>query len=52
MLTVREGRERGRLLRGFIPADAHGDLALRDRDPVGILVEQNATRLTELVPGI
>ena len=50
MFTVREGRERGRSLRGSVPLQAHASLALPDRDPVGILAQQNATRLAELVP--
>ena len=50
MLTVREGRNRGRALRTSLPRSAQADLVLPERDPVGILAEQNATRLPELVP--
>jgi uncharacterized protein (DUF2252 family) len=50
MKTVREGEEEGRLLRRTVPRDTHGELALPERDPVGILVEQNQLRVPELVP--
>ena len=50
MLTVREGRARGRSLRQTIPRAAHAELSLSDRDPIGILTEQNASRLADLVP--
>src|SRR4051812_1077196 len=50
MLTIREGEERGRLLRKAVPRTAHRELALGERDPVAILEEQNATRVADLVP--
>jgi len=50
MLTVREARARGRALRQSLPRESHGELVLPQRDPVGILVEQNANRLPDLVP--
>lgn len=48
--TARRERERGRALRATLPRDAHGGIALRDdRDPLGILQEQHASRLQELI---
>ncbi|MFV0434944.1 MAG: DUF2252 domain-containing protein [Leucobacter sp.] len=41
----------GRALRGPLPIEQQGHLPIRkDRDPLGILAEQNATRLQDLVP--
>jgi uncharacterized protein (DUF2252 family) len=50
MLTMREARDRGRLLRETTPRSAHAELTLPDRDPVAILVEQNENRLANLIP--
>jgi uncharacterized protein (DUF2252 family) len=40
----------GRALRERVPRSAHGVAVAADRDPIGILREQNSTRIPELVP--
>lgn len=50
MSTTQERQERGRRLRKSLPREAHAHLILPARDPVGILVEQNKSRLPDLVP--
>ena len=42
-------RQQGRALRSSLPRDAHAELVLPDRDPVGIITAQNETRLADLV---
>ncbi|MFN3708268.1 DUF2252 domain-containing protein [Microcella sp.] len=45
------GRERGRALRREVPRASLAEVySPRDRDPIAILTEQNATRLPDLVP--
>src|SRR5262249_33155937 len=46
----REMRGKGRALRSPPPRDAHAELRLPDRDPVGIITRQNEGRLADLVP--
>jgi uncharacterized protein (DUF2252 family) len=43
-------RDKGKALRSSVPREAHADFSLPDRDPVGIIAEQNKTRLADLVP--
>jgi uncharacterized protein (DUF2252 family) len=50
MFTVRDGKLRGRALREKMPRVAHAELTLPERDPVAIIEEQNASRLSDLVP--
>lgn len=45
-----EMRADGRALRERVPRSSHGVAVAADRDPIGILREQNATRIPELVP--
>ena len=48
--SLREMRNKGKALRSSLPREAHAEFSLPERDPVGILVEQNKTRLADLVP--
>ena len=43
-------RAEGRALRTRVPRSTHGVAVAADRDPIGILREQNASRIEELVP--
>ncbi|WP_026874788.1 DUF2252 domain-containing protein [Jiangella gansuensis] len=47
---VEADRAAGKALRGTLPRSGHAVVAPPERDPVGILVEQHASRLAELVP--
>ena len=50
MVTASPGAT-GRGLRGDVPRSSHSSLQLpAERDPVGTIIEQNASRLQELVP--
>src|SRR3954471_18154083 len=50
--AVEERMAEGRAERESVPLDAHGEWAAPDGrpDPVGVLEEENATRVAELVP--
>jgi len=48
--SVDQDREAGKAARRTVPRSAQGELSLSERDPVGIIEEQNASRLPELVP--
>ena len=48
--TLDDARTRGRALRETFPRRALARFAQPDRDPIAILEQQNADRLTELVP--
>jgi uncharacterized protein (DUF2252 family) len=50
--SVEERKERGRAARKAVPRSSHADVVLATdrRDPVDVLEEQAATRLTELIP--
>ncbi len=49
-VTLSESLDRGRALRFRLRRSEHGELRVGDRDPVGILEEQNRSRIAELVP--
>ncbi len=42
--------DKGRALRGLVPRSSHAAYVARDRDPLAILAEQNASRIPELIP--
>ena len=47
---LRDMRDKGRSLRSSMPRDAHAELRLPSRDPVGIIARQNEGRLADLIP--
>ena len=50
-LTREERVARGKAARGAVPLEAHATVALdAARDPVGVLIDQERTRVPELVP--
>jgi uncharacterized protein (DUF2252 family) len=51
-LTPAERAQRGRQIRSEVPRSSHAgfDASARDRDPIGVLVEQSASRTPDLVP--
>src|SRR5512132_2000918 len=50
--AVEERMAEGRAEREFVPLEAHGEWAAPDGrpDPIGVLEEEDATRVAELVP--
>ncbi len=48
--SLREGLRAGRALRKTVPRTALARLDTGDRDPLGVLDEQNATRVADLIP--
>jgi uncharacterized protein (DUF2252 family) len=48
--SLREMQDKGKSLRSSLPRRGHADLTLPDRDPVGLIAEQNENRLANLVP--
>lgn len=50
MPILEEALARGKVLRKAVPRTSHSELVLPERDPVGIIEEQNASRLPHLVP--
>jgi uncharacterized protein (DUF2252 family) len=48
--SLQEMRNNGKALRSSLPREAHAEFSLPDRDPVGIIGEQDETRLADLVP--
>ena len=49
-LPIKQREERGRALREAAKRGAHADWTTASRDPIAILIEQDKTRLPELVP--
>src|SRR5262245_53603581 len=49
-LTRADRAARGKDARGPAPLEAHADFAPGSRDPIGLLLEQEKTRVAELVP--
>jgi uncharacterized protein (DUF2252 family) len=48
--SLRELRDKGKALRASLPRGAHAEFSLPERDPVGIILEQDEARLADLVP--
>jgi uncharacterized protein (DUF2252 family) len=51
-LTPAERAARGRRIRSDVPRSSHAnfDASTRERDPIGVLIDQSATRLPDLLP--